>query len=241
LQSTPQQLLRWAIEEFGAGFAVTTSFQKEGMVIVDMAARIDPSVRVITLDTGRLPEETYTMMESVRERYGIRVETITPRNTEVEGMTRLHGPNLFYRDEALRKLCCEIRKVRPMDAVIEGLRAWAVGLRRSQSEARAGVEEKELVGGRYKLSPLAAWTREQVEEYIQANHVPVHPLYARGYTSIGCGPCTRAVEAGEDERAGRWWWELDAEKECGLHVAPDGRIRRELDVLLEEVLTARNA
>ena len=241
LSSTPQELLRWAIEEFGSSFAITTSFQKEGMVIVDMAARIDRHVRVITLDTGRLPEETYSMMETVHERYGIRVEAIAPLKEEVEAMTRLHGPNLFYREDSLRKLCCEIRKVRPMDAILQGLKAWAVGLRRSQSESRAGVQEKELVDGRYKLSPLAAWTREQVEEYIEANAVPVHPLYARGYTSIGCAPCTRAIEPGEDERAGRWWWELDAAKECGLHVAPDGRIRRALDVMLEEVLTGRDA
>ena len=211
------------------------------MVIVDMAAHIDPHVRVITLDTGRLPEETYAMMETVRERYGIAVEAIAPRKEEVEAMMRLHGANLFYREDALRKLCCEIRKVRPMAAVLDGLKAWAVGLRRLQSEARAGVQEKELVGGRYKLSPLAAWTSEQVEEYIEANGVPVHPLYARGYQSIGCAPCTRAIQPGEDERAGRWWWELDAAKECGLHVAADGRIRRALDVLLEEVLTVRNA
>ena len=241
MHSTPQQLLRWAIEEFGSAFAVTTSFQKEGMVIVDMAARIDPQVRVVTLDTGRLPEETYAMMETVHERYGIRVETIAPRKEEVEEMTRQHGPNLFYHDGALRKLCCEIRKVRPMEALLHGLKAWAVGLRRSQSESRAGVREKELVEGRYKLSPLIAWTHEQVEEYIAANAVPVHPLYGRGYTSIGCAPCTRAIEPGEDERAGRWWWELDEAKECGLHVAPDGRIRRALDVMLEEVLTGRNA
>ena len=211
------------------------------MVIVDMAARINPQVRVISLDTGRLPEETYAMMETVRERYGIRVEAISPRNEELEQMTRLHGPNLFYRDGALRKLCCEIRKVRPMDTLLHQLKAWAVGLRRSQSEERAEVMEKELVEGRYKISPLAAWTVEQVEEYTQANAVPVHPLYARGFRSIGCAPCTRAVSDGEDERAGRWWWELDAAKECGLHVAPDGRMRRALDVMLEEVLTGRNA
>ena len=211
------------------------------MVIVDMAARINPQVRVITLDTGRLPAETYEMMETMHERYGIRVEAIAPRKDEVEAMTRLHGPNLFYRDDALRKLCCEIRKVRPMDALLQGLKAWAVGLRRSQSESREAVEEKELIEGRYKLSPLALWTREMVEEYTRANGVPLHPLYARGYTSIGCAPCTRAIEAGEDERAGRWWWELDSDKECGLHVAPDGRIRRALDVMLEEVLTGRNA
>lgn len=242
MQSNSQQLLRWAIEEFGPGFAVTTSFQKEGMVIVDMAARIDPKVRVITLDTGRLPEETYAMMETVRQRYGIRVEAVTPRNAEVETMTLLHGPNLFYREDSLRKLCCEIRKVRPMDGLMQGLKAWAVGLRRSQSESRADVEEKVLTSdGRYKLSPLAAWSREQVDEYIAANDVPVHPLYAKGYTSIGCGPCTRAVQEGEDERAGRWWWEQDAAKECGLHVAPDGRLRRALDILIEEVLSARNA
>jgi phosphoadenosine phosphosulfate reductase len=120
--------LRWAIDEFGGAFAVTTNFQKEGMVIVYMAARIRPDVRVIMLDTGRLPEETYAMMEAVRERYGIRVEAITPHKEEVDQMTSLHGPNLFYRGAALRKLCCEIRKVRSMDALLQGLKAWAVCL-----------------------------------------------------------------------------------------------------------------
>ena len=241
LDISPHQLLREAIGEFGSEFAIATSFQKEGMVIVDMAARINPQVRVVTLDTGRLPEETYAMMETVRGRYNIHVEPIAPRKEEVEEMTRVHGPNLFYRDPSLRKLCCEIRKVRPMDAVLLGLKAWAVGLRRSQSEERAAVQQKELIQGRYKFSPLASWSNEQVEEYIKIHEVPMHPLYARGYASIGCAPCTRAIEAGEDERAGRWWWELDSEKECGLHVAPDGRFRREVDVMLDEVLTGRNA
>ena len=237
----PNQLLREAIDEFGSEFAIATSFQKEGMVIVDMAARINPQIRVVTLDTGRLPEETYAIMETVRERYNIRVEPIAPRKAEVEEMTRVHGPNLFYRDASLRKLCCEIRKVRPMDTILLGLKAWAVGLRRSQSEERAAVQQKELIQGRYKLCPLAAWSAGQVEEYIKVYEVPVHPLYACGYASIGCAPCTRAIEAGEDERAGRWWWELDAEKECGLHVAPDGRFRRALDVMLDEIVMGRNA
>jgi thioredoxin-dependent adenylylsulfate APS reductase len=231
-------LIAWAIETFGNRFAVVTSLQAEGMVVTDLACRISTSVRVLTLDTGRLPEETYEMIEKVRSRYGIAVETIAPASEEVEAMVALHGPNLFYRDVALRMLCCEVRKVRPLERRLHELKAWAGGLRRSQSETRAGLTKAEEQNGILKLSPLADWTRDQVWDYIRQHDVPVHPLYARGYTSIGCGPCTRATKDGEDERAGRWWWEQDTAKECGLHFTADGRARRAVDVLLDEILGA---
>ena len=144
----------------------------------------------------------------------------------MERMVSEKGPNLFYRSVEERKLCCEIRKVRPLERKLGELAAWATGLRRSQGASRAGVPKLEETGGRVKLNPLADWTAEQVERYSRENSVPQHPLYAAGYTSIGCGPCTRPVEAGEDERAGRWWWEHGAHKECGIHFAPDGSARR---------------
>jgi thioredoxin-dependent adenylylsulfate APS reductase len=240
-KASAAELLEWAIREFGDSLAISTSFQSEGMVILDMAARISPGVHVFTLDTGRLPEETYRMMETVRERYGIRVETVSPDPAEVEGMIALHGPNLFYREVPLRMLCCQIRKVRPLERKLAGFKAWVVGLRRDQNESRADVRKVEQSEGRLKLSPLADWTAEQVQQYIRANNVPQHPLYATGYKSIGCEPCTRAVSAGEDERAGRWWWELDADKECGIHFSPEGKAERKLDVLLSEILEARRA
>ena len=240
-QATAGEILSWAIETYGDGFAVSTSFQSEGMVIVDMIARLVTNPRIFTLDTGRLPAETYRMIEAVRLRYGVSVEVVCPDAAEVESMVALHGPNLFFRASAMRMLCCNIRKVRPLDRKLKELKAWAVGLRRAQSDSRAEVRKVDLEAAPVKISPLADWTAEQVEEYIRRNDVPRHPLYARGYTSIGCDPCTRAVEPGEGERAGRWWWEQDVDKECGIHFTADGRVQRTVDVLLEEVLGSRRA
>jgi len=238
-QVSAPELLEWAIFEFGGSLGIATAFQAEGMVILDMAARIEPHPRVFTLDTGRLPEETYRMIETVRERYGIAVETVAPDRSEVEAMVQLHGPNLFYRDLVLRNLCCEIRKVRPLERKLRQFQAWVVGLRRGQNDSRAEVRKVERVQGKLKLCPLADWTSEQVHDYIQMHDVPVHPLYAAGYRSIGCAPCTRAVRSGEDQRSGRWWWEQDAAKECGIHFSPEGKAERRLDVLLSEVLEVK--
>jgi len=197
------------------------------MVILDIASRIAPGrVRVFTLDTGRLSQETHDMIETVRRRYGIDFEIVFPAREEVERMVSGHGPNLFYNSVESRQLCCEIRKVRPLTRKLRTLRAWATGLRRAQSETRAAVPKVEEADGRIKISPLADWSAEQVEHYIRNHEVPVHPLYARGYTSIGCAPCTRAVGDAESERAGRWWWEEDSKKECGIHFAADGSVAR---------------
>ena len=237
LTAPPDQVLAWAFQQFGASFAITTSFQKEGMVLIDMASRISKEVRIITLDTGRLPEATYRILEEVRSRYGMAVELVLPDRDEAEAMTRRFGPNLFYDEVALRRLCCEVRKVRPLERKLGELRAYATGLRRDQSESRAGVERVEETAGRLKLNPLADWTAAQVEEYTDRHQVPRHPLYALGYTSIGCDPCTRATTAGEDERAGRWWWEQDSQKECGIHFSAEGKVERTVDVLLREIVS----
>ncbi|MGH9657361.1 MAG: phosphoadenosine phosphosulfate reductase family protein, partial [Bryobacteraceae bacterium] len=142
LETAPaQEILAWALATYGDGFAVSTSFQAEGMAIVDMAARVSSRVRVFTLDTGRLPAETHQMIETVRERYGLAVEVVAPDAADLESMTGLHGPNLFYRDAALRMLCCHVRKVRPLERKLKELKAWAVGLRRGQSESRAEVRK----------------------------------------------------------------------------------------------------
>jgi phosphoadenosine phosphosulfate reductase len=232
------ELLAWAIREFGDRFALVTSFQREGMVLLDMAAKLAPSVRVITLDTGRLPPETFDIMERVYERYNIRVEITLPDAEETARMVTRFGPNLFLESVGHRRLCCEIRKVRPLGRALTGVEAYAVGLRRGQSESRGSVPKAEIIENRWKLSPLADWTAEQVTDYIREHNVPQHPLYARGYPSIGCGPCTRATHPGESERAGRWWWEQGAASECGLHFSPDGKVERTVDVLLREILTA---
>jgi phosphoadenosine phosphosulfate reductase len=239
--ATAEEILSRAIEAYGDSFAISTSFQSEGMVIVDMVARMAKNPRVFTLDTGRLPAETYSMIETVRERYGIAVEVVCPDAAEIESMVGMHGPNLFLRQIPMRMLCCNIRKVRPLDRKLKELRAWAVGLRRAQNDTRADVRKVDVEAAPVKISPLADWTAGQVEEYISRHDVPRHPLYARGYTSIGCDPCTRAVEAGEGERAGRWWWEQEADKECGIHFTADGRVQRTVDVLLEQVLGNRRA
>jgi phosphoadenylyl-sulfate reductase (thioredoxin) len=211
------------------------------MAVIDMAARISPAVRVVTLDTGRLPAETYDMMELVRARYGVKVETVFPDAAEVEAMMTRHGPNLFYESVPMRNLCCTVRKVRPLERKMVEFDAWVVGLRRSQSASREEVPKVAEVKGKIKISPLADWTREQLHEYLKANDVPMHPLYAKGYPSIGCAPCTRPAGPDEDERAGRWWWEHGSPKECGLHFTPEGKIERTVDVLLREILESSHA
>ncbi len=236
--ATAQDLLAWALPTFGDSLAISTSFQKEGMVVIDMAARINPRVRVFTIDTGRLPEETHQMMETVRQKYGIPVEIVFPEAAEVEHMIAAHGPNLFYRGVPLRRLCCHVRKVRPLERKLATLSAWVVGLRRSQTESRADIGKVESRDGVVKISPLADWSKQDVEDYIRRNGVPVHPLYAKGFPSIGCGPCTRAVFDCEDERAGRWWWEQDAEKECGIHITPGGQVLRQVDALIAQIQPA---
>jgi phosphoadenosine phosphosulfate reductase len=240
LEARPaEELVAWALGEFGDRFAIVTSFQIEGMVVLDLVRRLDPAVRVLTLDTGRLPEETYELIETVRTRFGVRVELVAPDPAAVAAMTAEHGPNLFRRDQALRRLCCQVRKVDPLGRALAGLDAWSTGLRRDGGPARAGtakVEPDLAHGGIVKLNPLADWTREQVWAYAHANQVPVHPLHEQGYTSIGCTPCTRAVLPGEDERGGRWWWEAGPDKECGLHHAsPSARFDQTLAQLRADV------
>ncbi|HTX35128.1 MAG TPA: phosphoadenylyl-sulfate reductase [Bryobacteraceae bacterium] len=224
--SPASEILSWAVETFGDSFAIATSFQKESMVVVDLVSRLTPHPRVFTLDTGRLPEETYHMMDTLRERYGVALELVFPDRQEVERMTLQYGPNLFLDSVERREMCCEIRKVRPLERKLKELRAWATGLRREQAETRTDVPKVEAVDGRMKISPLADWTEAQVDQYVHDHDVPLHPLYAQGYASIGCAPCTRPILPGEPQRAGRWWWEQDGKKECGIHFALDGTVRR---------------
>jgi thioredoxin-dependent adenylylsulfate APS reductase len=224
--ASAEATLAWAIESYGVAFAIATSFQREGMAIIDIAARISPLVRVFTLDTGRLPDETYRMIEIVRERYGIETEIVQPDAEEIRRLITPRGPDLFYESVEGRHSCCDVRKVRPLERKLATLGAWATGIRRQQSDTRAHTPKVELAVTPVKINPLADWTAAELEEYTRAHRVPVHPLYARGYASIGCEPCTRAITLGEDERAGRWWWERDAHKECGIHFGPDGKVRR---------------
>jgi thioredoxin-dependent adenylylsulfate APS reductase len=216
-----QAVLTWAAESFDPRFALVTSFAAEGVVLIDMLTKIDRCPRVLTIDTGRLPDETYAVIEAVRERYGVTVEVLFPQTEAVEVMTREHGVNLFYRSVQARKHCCDVRKVEPLARALVGLDAWITGLRRDQAVTRRDVQTVEVDedhGGIVKVNPLADWGWDQVWAYIRAHDVPYSALHDRGYPSIGCAPCTRAVGPGEDVRAGRWWWEQDpAAKECGLH------------------------
>lgn len=221
----PEAILRWAHETFPRT-AIVASFQAESSVLIDMAARSGLEPHVITLDTGRLPQETHDMIDRVRDRYGVTIDVLAPGTSDVEDFVRAHGTNPFYRSVELRHLCCDVRKSRPLARVLEGFDAWVTGVRRQQAVTRTEtqvVSEDREHPGLTKIAPLATWTRDQVWTYIRDHDVPYHTLYDLGFTSIGCAPCTRATTAGEHERAGRWWWESDEVKECGLHWTPDNR------------------
>lgn len=233
----PEELLEWAFERFGTQrLALVSSFQIDSMVLIDMAWRLRESFRVVTVDTGRLPQETHEVIDQVRQHYGIPVEVVSPDSKLLQKMVHKHGPNLFYRDVNLRLLCCHVRKVLPLLGVLDGLDAWATGLRRDQWATRGNIRKIELDhdhGGIVKLNPLADWSREDVWDYVRDNRVPCHPLYERGYSSIGCAPCTRPVAEGADSRSGRWWWESNAPKECGMHCPIEtGGFEHEVEALL---------
>jgi phosphoadenosine phosphosulfate reductase len=235
----PQEVIAWALDTFGDALAVVTALQAEGMAILDMAARIRPDVRVLTVDTLRLPETTYLFIEQVRSHYReARFEVLRPDAGEVATMVGRHGADLFRESVPLRLQCCQVRKVRPLVRALEGLDCWITGLRRDQWASRAAIRKVELDHDHYgivKLNPLADWTKGEVWEYLEDNGVPVHPLYAEGYTSIGCAPCTRPVGAGEADRDGRWWWETNAPKECGIHCPIEtGSFEHEAGAILGE-------
>jgi thioredoxin-dependent adenylylsulfate APS reductase len=232
----PQDVIAWGLQHFGRRLAICTSFQTDGMAILDMAWRIDPSVRVFCVDSGRLHQQTYDLMDRVRERYGIPIEIYYPDAGQLEKFVHAEGINPFYRAVPLRLRCCEIRKVTPLTKVLEGLDAWVTGLRRDQWASRANIRKVEIDhdhGGLIKINPLADWTEEEVWEYIREHDVPYNALYDEGYTSIGCAPCTRPTKVGEDARAGRWWWEKNAPKECGIHCPIEtGNFEHQAEVLL---------
>jgi phosphoadenosine phosphosulfate reductase len=232
-----REIIYAAIREFGASLAVLSSFQREDVIVTDLVLKAAPQTRVLTLDTGRVPPSTNKIIAEIESRYSIKVERIVPDPREVESMVALHGLNLFRDSVPNRMLCCDIRKARPLARGLVGLAAFFTGLRRAQAKSRASIEIFDRSAAQVKISPLADWSTEDVVRYTQEHGLPEHPLYAEGYTSIGCDPCTRPVVAGEDERAGRWWWESpEAVKECGLHFSADGRAERTVDVLLREVL-----
>ena len=234
----PEEVLEWAFERFGRRVGLVSSFQAEAVVLIDMAWRLNQDVRVITIDTGRMPQETYDVIDAVRKKYDLPVEVVFPDAPTVETMVKKHGVNLFYESVPLRLTCCHIRKVLPLNRVLRDLDAWVTGLRREQWATRANIRKIEVDhdhGGIIKISPLADWTQEEVWDYIRENDVPYHPLYDKGYTSISCAPCTRPVPEGADPRSGRWWWEVNAPKECGMHCSIEtGGFEHEVAAILGE-------
>lgn len=220
-----KEVLGIALEQFGDKVALASSFSVEDQVIVHMLRQLSSKFQVFTLDTGRLPQETYNLIEKTRKTYGIQIEMISPDSTLLDDLTTDHGPNLFYDSVENRKMCCHVRKVEPLKRKLSQLDAWICGLRREQSVTRGDLDviEWDQGNGLIKINPLADWTTEQVWEYIHKYNVPYNELHDQGYPSIGCAPCTRAIEAGEDIRAGRWWWEQPEHKECGLHLG-DGKL-----------------
>ncbi|HWE48162.1 MAG TPA: phosphoadenylyl-sulfate reductase [Bryobacteraceae bacterium] len=232
-----QEIISNAVREFGPSLAVLSSFQREDVALTDLVLSVAPATPVYTLDTGRVPPATDQIIEAIEDRYAIVVHRIKPDPREVEAMVALHGRDLFRDNVPNRMLCCDIRKSRPLKLGLHGIAAFFTGLRRAQAKSRASIEVFDRAGEQVKISPLADWTTEDVIRYTRQRDLPEHALYAAGYTSIGCDPCTRPIVAGEDERAGRWWWESEeAVKECGLHFSADGKAERAVDVLLREVL-----
>ncbi|MCD4485676.1 phosphoadenylyl-sulfate reductase [Chromobacterium vaccinii] len=218
LAATAALLQAVAAEHPGAVLA--NSYGAEDMVLTDLIARLDLPLESFSLDTGRLPAETYDLMQRVAERYpGHPVRVYFPDTAATEQYVNFHGINGFYQSVDLRKSCCQIRKLEPLKRALAGRSAWITGLRRQQSPTRQDLADREYDAdnGLVKFSPLLEWTEAEVWQYLKENQVPYNALHDRHYPSIGCAPCTRAISAGEDVRAGRWWWENPETKECGLH------------------------
>src|ERR687896_1107722 len=219
------EVLKWAINAYAPKIALASSFGAEDVILIDMMVKINKEkAKIFTLDTGRLNQETYDVMDAIRKKYDIQIEVYFPEQRETEEMVKIKGMNLMYESVENRKLCCEIRKVHPLNRALSKLDAWITGLRREQAITRASIKKIEIDSSHaniVKLNPLADWTNEMVWEYIHKNNIPYNKLHDMGYPSIGCEPCTRAIQPGEDPRAGRWWWESDTSyKECGLHWNP---------------------
>ena len=223
-------ILKWAIDTYGLRIGLASSFGAEDLALIDMMVKINKEkTKVFTLDTGRLDQETYDVMDEIRRKYGIQIIVYFPEQNEVEQMVRIKGMNLMYESVENRKLCCEIRKVHPLNRALDNLDGWITGLRREQTIMRSDIKKIEIDYSHdniVKVNPLADWTHEMVWDYIHKNNVPYNKLHDIGYPSIGCEPCTRAVNPKEDPRSGRWWWENAAHKECGLHWDPTKQYKK---------------
>jgi phosphoadenosine phosphosulfate reductase len=215
----PEDVLRWALDKYHPRIVLSTSFKDA--VLIDMMSRIRPDFRVIALDTGRLNEETYELSEEIRNHYNIAIEWYFPRPEFVEKLEGQKGLFSFRESLENRRECCYIRKVEPLSRALTGVDAWITGLRQDQGETRSAVKKIELDqvhGDIIKVNPLADWDQDRIWSYIRANDIPYNRLFDQDYASIGCEPCTRPIQPGDDPRSGRWWWERPEHKECGIHV-----------------------
>lgn len=213
------EILSYVITEFEGKLAFGSSLGAEDQVITDMIAKIDKTTKIFTLDTGRVFPETYNTIQESNEKYGINIEVYFPNSEKVERMVNAKGINLFYQSVENRRLCCQVRKIEPLQRAMTNVDVWVTGIRREQSITRLLTEivEVDSSTGKIKVNPLVDWAEKDVWAYIRDNDVPYNKLHDRGFPSIGCQPCTRAIAEGEDVRAGRWWWEEPEQKECGLH------------------------
>ena len=236
----PEAVIDWALERFSPRIGISTAFQLDGLAVIDMAYAIDPGVQVFSVDTGKLPAETHELIAMLRDRY----PGLEPGAAGAASGLRLRADRQArraastYESVEKRMLCCNVRKVMPLTKHLATLDAWITGLRRDQWATRTNIRKVEIDydhGAIVKLNPLAEWTEDEVRDYVAERGIPTHPLYARGYTSIGCDPCTRPISAGEASRAGRWWWESNAPKECGIHCAVEtGGLEHELHAIIGE-------
>ncbi len=217
--ASAQEIITFFLEYFNDKIAFSSSLGLEDQVITHMISQINRNTNVFTLDTGRLFPETYDLIDRTAKKYKIQIKVFFPDPEDVEPMVEQKGINLFYDSIENRKLCCHNRKIKPLMRALEPLDAWITGLRREQSVTRVDLQavEWDQNNGLLKINPLINWTEEEVWKYIDTHKVPVNPLHKKGFASIGCQPCTRAIEPGEEVRAGRWWWENPETKECGLH------------------------
>ncbi len=223
-----EESLSWALDTFHPRAAFACSFGAEDVVVTDLLLQERTDARIFTLDTGRLPEETHEVAERIRERYGISIAVHVPDGATVARLVHKKGPLSFRRSVVNRRECCEIRKVAPLRAALRGLDLWITGIRRDQAVTRSDAERLEWdeTFGLLKLNPIVDWSESRVWEYIRSHGLPYNALHDKGFPSIGCAPCTRAVLPGEDARSGRWWWEASERKECGLHPgSQEGEIR----------------
>ncbi len=221
-EEKPEDILAFLYNSYPGKVTFSSSMGAEDQVITHMLAGIDKNPSIFTLDTGRLFYETYDLIEKTNKRYGIRVRIMFPDREKVEQMVNTKGVNLFYHSVENRKLCCHIRKIEPLRRALKGNKIWITGLRREQSPTRKDISlaQWDDANGIIKVNPLLEWTEDQVWDYINTHNVPYNPLHDKGYPSLGCKPCTRAVMPGENIRDGRWWWERPETKECGLHQSP---------------------